>query len=599
MFARIYPVLRLPRRFGVFDYRIPDGVTVEVGDLVHVPFHGRTATGVVAHISETTTVMSNISDVTDVAWHAALSFADVARLTALAASIAQSPSTLLYHLFGSFGNDASTPAFVNPPSSPLALSRTVAETLSLAIEQAKPGAPLMFHTSPEGGLAMAQLLRKKHTNQVLVLVPRERDADLTARLVTLGSRTAVLHGTTKPRQRERIIRAWRAGAIDTLIGTRQAALLPAKKISAVLVLTSGTEDHFNDRKNPRLDTRNLGYLQATQHEAIFATTDVLPRPEEFAAFPNQVWTDLPQPVEAIDLRSPLHRSDYAMLTMPLLEGIKTALQSQKKVILFYNRKGIAKRAQCRKCSTVLVCDCGLPYGINDEGLYCGRCGTKRPVPDACPSCNDGVVGLRGIGNVHIEKSLQELFPHATVGRVEKGHARDDAQILLVTEYFFSSVSTPFARKEFGLVADLAADLSLHPDDFRSGEATARKLQRLRWFAHQQGAVCMAQSWLPDETRALVNAKTFLTEETAIRNKYGLPPKRAVITVRHADAEALTSLTGHFFAPVTDDTVTTRVPYSALDTLLRTLASLPDTAVVSVDSYAPYYEAPECPPRTES
>lgn len=584
MFARIYPVLRLPRRFGVFDYRIPDGVNVVVGDLVRVPFHGRTALGVVAETRDTTDVMSNISDVMSVAWHEALTLADVTRVTALAASIAQSPSTLLYHLFGSFGDDMALPAFVAAPSSPLALSRPVAESLGLAIEHATADAPLMFHTSPEGGLAMAQLLRKKHVGQLLVLVPRERDADIVARLVALGPRTAVLHGTTKPRQRERIIRAWRAGAIDTLIGTRQAALLPAHKVSAVLVLTSGTDDHFNNRKNPRLDTRNLGYMQATQHGAILVTTDVLPRPEEYVAFPNHTWTDLPQPLQTVDLRSPLARSEHAMLTTPLLEGIKTALQSQKKVILFYNRKGVAKRAQCRKCSTVLVCDCGLPYGVNDDGLYCGRCGTQRPVPESCPTCIDGIVGLRGIGNVHIEKSLQELFPHVNVGRIEKGHARDDAQILLVTEYFFSSVVSPFARKEFGLVADLAADLSLHPDDFRSGESTARKLQRLRWFAHQQGAHCIVQSWLPDDTTTMAEAKSFLAQEVAIRLRYGLPPKRAVITVRHADADALTSLTGHFFARVTEDTVTTRVPYTELDTLVRTLASLPDTAVVSVDCF---------------
>ncbi len=584
MFARIFPVLRLPRRFGVFDYRIPDGVTVVVGDLVHVPFHGRTALGIVGDIRDTTDVMSNISNVIDVAWHAALSISDVTRITALAASIVQSPSTLLYHLFGSFGDDTSPPTYVAIPTSSLALSRTVADGVGQAIEHASADAPLVLQTSPEGGLAMAQLLRKKHKDQVLVLVPRERDADIVARLVAFGPRTTVLHGTTKPRQRERIIRAWRSGAIDTLIGTRQAALIPAQKISAVIVLTSGTDDHFNDRKNPRLDTRNVGLAQAAQHAAVFVTTDVLPRPEEFAAFTNHIFTDHVQPLAIVDLRSPLARSDEAMLTMPLLEGIKTALQSQKKVILFYNRKGVAKRAQCRKCNTIVVCSCGLPYGVDDTGLYCNRCGTRTSLPEACPTCIDGIVGLRGIGNVHIEKSLQTLFPDATVGRVEKGHTHDDAQILLVTEYYFSSVAVPFAQKEFGLVADLAADLSLHPDNFRSGEDTARKLQRLRLFAHQQGAACIAQSWLPDDVSAMTDAKTFLTQETAIRDRYGLPPKRAVVTVRHADAEALTSLTGHFFASVSDDVITTRVPYDALPELLQILSSLPDTAVVSVDCF---------------
>ena len=259
----------------------------------------------------------------------------------------------------------------------------------------------------------------------------------------------------------------------------------------------------------------------------------------------------------VDLRNRETSTDHAMLTIPLLDAMKTALQHGKKVLLSYNRKGIAKRAQCRNCSTIMLCTCGLPYGVDDTGLYCTRCDRKTPVPDACPYCKDGIVGLRGIGNVHIEKSLAELFPNATVGRVVERPRRQRRHpaghgILLLKRH------RPVCKKEFGVVADLAADIGMHPDNFRSGEDTARKLQRLRWFAHQQGARCIVQSWLPEQMCTMVDAEMFITAETAIRERYGLPPKRAVVTVRHADAAALTQLTGEFFA-TEGDLAVARVP----------------------------------------
>lgn len=565
----------------MFDYRIPDGMQLGVGDMVRVPFHGRTAFGVVAECTDTTDVIRNISDVDSVVWQHALSVHDIRRITLLAQSIAQNPSTLLFHTFGTLKLDTAAPACVPQPSTNLALSRTVAATLGDVVSACTPGATVSVATSPEGGLALAQLLRKKSADQLLVLVPRERDADIVGRMVALDGATAVLHGTTSPRQRERIIRAWRSGAVTTLVGTRQAALIPAHKLSCVVVLTSGTDDHFNARRNPRLDTRNVAAAQAAAHHAALVYTDVLPRPEDGAMATRTFWTDIPDDVTCVDLRDRLASTDHAMLTEPLLQAMKSALQSQKKVLLFYNRKGVAKRAQCRACSTVMVCRCGLPYGTNPEGLYCARCDRKTPIPDACPYCHDGIVGLRGIGNVHIEQSLRDLFPHHRVGRIEKGHV-DDADILVVTEYYFSSVVTPFPQKTFGVVADLAADLGLHPDNFRSGEDTARKVQRLRWFAHQQHAVCVVQSWMPDAVRAMLRAEPFVAAETAVRERYGLPPGRAVVTVRHADAEALTQLTGEFFA-TQDDVAVSRVAPHNLTACLERLATLPDTAVITVDS----------------
>ncbi|MBI1908096.1 hypothetical protein HYS28_01600 [Candidatus Uhrbacteria bacterium] len=595
MFARILPLLRLPRRFGVFDYRVPDGVRVAVGDLVRVPFHGRTIVGAVAALSDVTEVRGDLSDVQDVAFPAALGAGDIARTTSLAQAIAQSPSTLLHYAFGAPNGDRALPRAAHASPASLSLPREVADAVSAAVAALDGAMTLSCQLSPEGAYALAQVLRKRTREQLLIVVPRERDADLLGRTIAFGGHTAVLHGHTKPAERERIIHAWRSGAVTTLIGTLQASLLPAKRIGLVLVMTTGTDDHFSNRRNPRLDTRLAAEAQAAQHGAPLVLCDSLPRPEDRSAADRSVVL-APSQAVVVDLRRPEESTGSELVTERLLAEMKTALQSQKKVLLFYNRKGVARRVQCRSCGHVLTCrDCGSIPKVADAACECPRCRASFPIPDACPSCTHGRLGLKGIGNAHLEKSLAEFLPGTTIARIEKGRPPDvDANVLLVTEYYFANVAAPFAPKAFGLVADACIDLSMNPDDFRAAETTARKLHRLSQFARQQGASCVIQTWMPDAIVPMTDADVFLTNERAVRERYALPPYGAVITVRHADAEAVAAVVGAPFIPEPEILgAIGRIPYDTLSASIAQLAALPDTAVISVDqTYVRTHRAPQ-------
>lgn len=48
--AAIYPLKRLPRRFGFFDYKIPEGMSLQRGNLVVIPFRRELIFGIVAEI---------------------------------------------------------------------------------------------------------------------------------------------------------------------------------------------------------------------------------------------------------------------------------------------------------------------------------------------------------------------------------------------------------------------------------------------------------------------------------------------------------------------------------------------------------------------
>ena len=130
---------------------------------------------------------------------------------------------------------------------------------------------------------------------------------------------------------------------------------------------------------------------------------------------------------------------------------------------------------------------------------------------------------------------------------------------------------------------MAADLSLNPENFRAEEETARKLHRLTSFGKQQNATVLIQTWLPDLIDEMRNAETWLNNETTTRQSYGLPPFAAQVTVRHVDSAALIAITNQTFLDVPEKLEAIgRIPYNKLDEVIDTLATLPDTAVISID-----------------
>jgi primosomal protein N' len=537
MIAEVYPIIKLPRKCSYFDYELPVDLHVGVGDLVRVPFKGREVLGVVRGLKDTSEAKRLIG-VNSLAKPAYLSAADLARYERIASHLAQSVSSLMHAVFpGTFFEGAPPFVQVTEDSHIGALDIPVLEHCLSEITLNKT---LAISGDRDIGFALAHVLRRKREGQMLILLPRERDAELLARYVKLGDSTSLLHGKTSPSSRSRIIESWRTGKLDTLIGTRLASLLPAHKLSTLLILESGNDEHINERRNPRFDAREAAKLLAHDHDANLIVFDALPRLEELMTMPLVKTLEQLPDETVINLGSADELTNEPLLGDSVILGIETALQSQKRVLLFLNRKGVAKRLQCGKCGHIPLCGtCGHVPNVRHDDLVCAKCQTEMWIPAQCPSCGKPKLSLRGIGGAKMVTTLQKLFPTATIGRIEKGNLENPgADILVATEYFFSSYLDPFTAKRFGLVVDLAADIGLHASDFRGAEETARKLHRLLNFAHRQGAQGLIQTWLPEVLRPMLDLPTFVTSELDVRKLYQLPPFTPRIVLSDAKLEEL-------------------------------------------------------------
>lgn len=539
MIAHVIPVTRLPAHMHFFDYLVPQGMEVNLGDLVSISLRGVTLRGIVRDVDETS-VHRKLSTLQSVLQKNILSQEDITRIETLAQHIGQSPANILHVALPKFGTVSSSQktAPSSPPHHSPKISQhelPVLQELLKEIEnnQTKPHA---LQGDFETGIALAYLLTKRLQphEQILILVPRDHDAHGAAQALGLKN-IGVLTGTTNERERGALFASWHAGTLQTLICTKQGALWSGHTLRMIIVLHAGNDEYANLRRNPKFDPREAAKLLAEQTKAAYVSVDTLPRVEDAGEGSWLTPYTLPEPL-FVSLKNREEKTPHPLLTASLLEAIKSASQSQKRVLLFLNRKKAAKRIQCKACGQVPLCGtCGNLPTVRANDLLCERCGTEMWIPETCPLCGKPKLTLVGVGGEKVAFDLQELFPELSVHTVEKDndHAWLTANIVIATEHVFANLISPFVRSHFGLVADLMADLPVSGVNFRATEHTSRQLLRLLFFAKREQASCIIQTWLPDRLPSLVAPTFVLEEELRIRRAYMLPPFGKLFTTSTA------------------------------------------------------------------
>lgn len=534
MFAKIIPILKLPRRFGAFDYRLPAERTFAVGDVIRISFRRRVVLGVVTSIEETTNEKRVIeTENSDPLFN--ISPEHLASILTIARELGQSPASILSIAYEGIEYSSGEPkrSTVAPK---LTIDAETIETVKAILAERTTTKQLSVAIDDETALVLAHALCKTAKDQTLIIVPRTRDAQRFATILAPYS-PSVLIGTTKSSHRGAIIRAWRNGVCRVLIGTRQAAIIEPQQLRSVLVFQAGCEDHGSVMRNPHIDAVSAASILATQTGSALLITDVLPPLTTIPLLPT-TYSLLTTP-QIIDVTHKGENSAYPLLSQTLLEAIKSALLSQKKVLLSFNRKGIAKRMECKACGHVPFCGtCGSLPTVRLDDLLCEACGSEMWKPTTCPACNSPKIGLRSIGGASIAAHLAKEFPEAKIGAIQKGTINLTADIILTTEYFFSSIIDPFHTYGFAVVAEILADIGFTPGDYRGTEKTARKIARLQALAKREHAECILQTVARDRLVSLLGSQHVLDQEQSIRQQYHLPPYGVIVNFFNATLDQL-------------------------------------------------------------
>ena len=326
--------------------------------------------------------------------------------------------------------------------------------------------------------------------QAIVLIP---EIALTYQTVMrffarFGNRVSIINSRLSNGERYDQFERAKNGDIDIMIGPRSALFTPFSNLGLIII----DEEHENSYKSesvPRYHAREVAIEYARMSDAIVVLGSATPSVDSYYKAKTGVYRlleldkrvdDRPLPkCEVVDLRQELREGNRSILSTRLQELMEERLLNGQQTMLFLNRRGKSAFMSCRACGFVVKCPhCDVSLSEHSGGvMVCHYCGYRQPVPKVCPSCGSKYI----TGTQKIEAMVAKRFPQARILRMDydttrakdayekilQAFSNHEADILIGTQMIvkghdFSNVT---------LVGVLAADMSLHVNDFHAAERT--------------------------------------------------------------------------------------------------------------------------------
>ena len=492
----------------LFEYALPDGLSVQVGDRVIVPLGARQQIGVVLETQAESALpaerMKPIAAVRD----------DAPRLSAEWLELMRFLSSYYQRPLGETIVSALPPRLRSvkplprkallPPKE--ALPARFVPTHELRAEQRDA----MQRIARSSGQFEAFLLHGvtgsgktevylhliagviERGGQALVLVPeisltpqleeRFRHAFPEATLAVMHSGLEDIARTTAWLQAAR-------GEAAIVLGTRLALLAPLPKLGLVVV----DEEHdpsFKQQEGLRYSARDAAVYLARLAGCPVVLGTATPSLETWhnwrsGRYQRLELSERASPgarlpaIRVLDMKSESIDSGF---TAALLSAIGKRRELGEQSLVFINRRGYAPVLACEACGWTAACTrCTARMVLHsaDRCLRCHHCGAQAAVPAACPTCGNVDLKPLGRGTQRIEEALQARFPSARVVRIDRDSARRRGELTRTLEALRRGegdilVGTQLLAKghdfpNLTLVGVLNADTALVSTDYRAAE----------------------------------------------------------------------------------------------------------------------------------
>lgn len=351
-----------------------------------------------------------------------------------------------------------------------------------------------------------QLIREtlERGEQVLYLLP---EIALTTQIIQriqahFGEKAGVYHSRFNEMERTEVWNNLALGGVvsvnrtieyQLVVGPRSALFLPWKKLGLIIV----DEEHETSYKQhdpaPRYHARDAALWLASRCKAKILLGSATPSVESYYNARSGKYTlveltqrhggvQMPEVLVADIKKETREKKMKSHLSSLLFTHIQEALENQKQVILFQNRRGFSVRMECDQCNYIPMCtqcDVSLVYHKHINKLKCHYCGYAIAPHNQCPSCGSTGIALKGFGTEKIEEEIPLLFADAKVKRMDLDTTRAKnayqniiydfeekrIDILVGTQM----VSKGLDFENVGVVGILSADTMLGFPDFRAHE----------------------------------------------------------------------------------------------------------------------------------
>lgn len=400
--------------------------------------------------------------------------------------------------------------------------------------------------------------------QVLYLLP---EIALTVQIMqrlqrVFGNRLGIYHSKYSDAERVEI---WRKqmgkNPYDVILGARSAVFLPFQKLGLVII----DEEHETSFKQqdpaPRYHARSAAIMLAQMYGAKTLLGTATPSMESYynalqgkyglveltTRYKN---IELPE-IEVVDIKDLRHRKIMhgEPFSPQLIKAMREALDDNKQIILFQNRRGYSHLVECKTCGWVphcVNCDVALTYHKSLSMLTCHYCGYTYPIPMECPACENKDLKGKGYGTEKIEDEIQMLFPDARVARMDLDTTRTrNAYDRIIGDFSTGKtnvlIGTQMVSKgldfdRVSVVGILDADTMLNNPDFRAYEHAFMMMSQVSGRAGRKGGrgkvfLQTRNAELPILSQVVNNDfATFFREQLEERQMFHYPPFYHIINV---------------------------------------------------------------------
>jgi primosomal protein N' (replication factor Y) len=404
-----------------------------------------------------------------------------------------------------------THEYVLNPAQTMAL-----EAITSSMSNKKFAPHLLYGITGSGKTAvyLAAMLRALEAgNSAILLVP---EIGLTPSMAgqlhaAFGDEVALLHSGLTPDERAEQWHRIRRGEARIVVGTRSAVFAPAVKLGLIIV----DEEHdssYKQEETPRYHGRDTAVMRAKLNDATVVLGSATPSLESWSNAEKGKYARIeildrvmarPLPaVELIDMRREFQETGTEnIFSRKLIEETQATLDRGEQAIILLNRRGYSFVVMCRACGEKLECEnCAIsltyhkPVAGSDlhaqpgQRLECHYCGFRRNVPKVCPKCESEHLYYLGAGSQQGEERLQEIFPNARIGRMDRDtvRGRGDMERLLTRLHSGEInllVGTQMIAKGHDihgvtLVGVVGADFALNLPDFRAAERVFQLLTQV-------------------------------------------------------------------------------------------------------------------------
>ena len=398
--------------------------------------------------------------------------------------------------------------------------------------------------------------------QVLYLLP---EITLTAQIIRrlqfyFGGNIAIYHSKFNNNERIEIWNKIKTGELKIILGARSALFLPFKNLRLIVIDEEHDPSFKQQDPAPRYNARDAAIYYASLFDAKVLMGSATPSLESYYnALKNKYGlvrlterfggSQLPE-IKIIDTKTVAASKKGKVMISPQLKAqIETALQNDKQVILFQNRRGYAPLLICGTCGFIPQCEnCSVTLTLHkySNKLHCHYCGNTYPKPVACPACGSVNWMEKNFGTEKIEEELTEDFPNNRIARMDvdavKGKNAHDTLIKLFEQHRIDILAgTQMVVKgldfeKVSLVGILDADGLLSFADFRVNERAFQLMEQVSGRAGrktEQGLVLIQASKLDHPVLLFVQQhdyEKFYDYELAMRKQFFYPPFSRLIRI---------------------------------------------------------------------